>query len=414
MFIVIVGSKASGKEEVANYLVNSLDFTRLFLESGRGEFKRRAGTAAIGNHTGSIEEVKKGNNSNHVFKTTKDIMSFVTPRWRKNYVTTDVTSVFDISLLRKRPFVLLVGVDAPTSLRYKRYCTRNHKYDSKLTLEQFVDMDDKLLYACEEPPSAPENIDDVAADIDALTVESDSTSSISKNSSSSNQVVYLQTKTVVASYKSRARSPIIRNPFDMHELNRKRVLASANVTIVNAFPSIDRLYDYLDGLDLLNGERIRPSWDTYFMLLSELASHRANCMKRKVGCILVKDNQIIATGYNGTPKGITNCNDGGCPRCNAGTPCGVSLDHCLCIHAEENALLEAGRGRVRNAEGVVLYCNTCPCLGCAKKIVQVGVKVVVYSRGYGMDELTLKLFKEANVVVRQHTPPAVSMEIGTP
>ncbi|KAJ2526007.1 Deoxycytidine monophosphate (dCMP) deaminase, partial [Coemansia sp. RSA 1935] len=174
------------------------------------------------------------------------------------------------------------------------------------------------------------------------------------------------------------------------------------------------LYEYMVKIDLANGERLRPSWDTYFMLLSELASHRSNCMKRRVGCILVKDNQIIATGYNGTPKGVTNCNEGGCPRCNAGTPCGVSLDHCLCIHAEENALLEAGRGRVRSAADVVLYCNTCPCLGCAKKIVQVGVKVVVYSKGYGMDDLTLKLFSEAKVIVRQHTPPTLSMEIGSP
>lgn len=59
-------------------------------------------------------------------------------------------------------------------------------------------------------------------------------------------------------------------------------------------------------------------------------------MKRRVGCILVKENRIIATGYNGTPRGILNCNAGGCPRCNQGTAkCGEALDECLCIHAEE-------------------------------------------------------------------------------
>ena len=58
-------------------------------------------------------------------------------------------------------------------------------------------------------------------------------------------------------------------------------------------------------------------------------------MKRRVGCILVKGKRIIATGYNGTPRGVTNCNDGGCQRCNNNSPCGSALDTCLCLHAEE-------------------------------------------------------------------------------
>ncbi|KAI9482049.1 cytidine deaminase-like protein, partial [Coemansia mojavensis] len=277
------------------------------------------------------------------FKTAKGILNFVTPRWQRDYVTTDVTNPIDIYRLWKRPFVLVVGLDAPVLLRYKRYRLQS---SSPLSVEGF--------------------------------------------------------------------SPVIPQDNTANDLCLRRVLASANVTIANTFATIEELYAHLDKIDLTNKERLRPSWDTYFMLLSELASHRSNCMKRRVGCILVKDNQIIATGYNGTPKGVTNCNEGGCPRCNDGTPCGVSLDHCLCIHAEENALLEAGRGRVRSANDVVLYCNTCPCLGCAKKIVQVGVKVVVYCKGYGMDELTLKLFREAKIQVRQHTPPTLSMEIGSP
>ncbi|KAJ2844715.1 Deoxycytidine monophosphate (dCMP) deaminase, partial [Coemansia erecta] len=301
-----------------------------------------------------------------------------------------------------RPFTLVVGIDAPMGVRYRRYCLK-HSSDAgkKLSLEQFVDLDDSILYTCQQPPSEAKNIDNLSLGISAATLASNKEAAM---------VVALNAE----AEPQPLMSPIIRNASESHELNLKRILASANVSIANTFQTVDDLYMHLDHIDLTNKERIRPSWDTYFMLLSELASHRANCMKRKVGCILVKDNQIIATGYNGTPKGITNCNEGGCPRCNDGTPCGVSLDHCLCIHAEENALLEAGRGRVRNAEGVALYCNTCPCLGCAKKIVQVGVKTVVYSKGYGMDELTLKLFKEANIIVRQHTPPTLSMEIGSP
>jgi dCMP deaminase len=141
------------------------------------------------------------------------------------------------------------------------------------------------------------------------------------------------------------------------------LMSLSDVTIANAYSSIAQFHACLNDLNLINGERLRPSWDTYFMHLSDLAARRSNCMKRRVGCILVKDSRVIATGYNGTPKGLRNCNEGGCQRCNEATPCGTGLDRCLCMHAEENALLEAGRERVGRGQGVILYCNTCPCLG---------------------------------------------------
>ncbi|CAB5395667.1 unnamed protein product [Rhizophagus irregularis] len=127
-------------------------------------------------------------------------------------------------------------------------------------------------------------------------------------------------------------------------------------------------------------------------------------MKRKVGCILVKNRRVIATGYNGTAKGLKNCNEGGCERCNDALPCGKDLDYCLCLHAEENALLEAGKERV--GEGCILYCNTCPCIRCSIKLIQIGVTEVVYHRSYGMDEKATNILKEAGVKLRQHSPPS--------
>ena len=138
------------------------------------------------------------------------------------------------------------------------------------------------------------------------------------------------------------------------------------------------------------------------MTLASLASHRSNCMKRRVGCVLVHNARIISTGYNGTPRGLVNCNEGGCPRCNAASTGGTSLSTCLCLHAEENALLEAGRERIR--EGAVLYCDTCPCLTCSVKIAQVGVKEVVYSQSYNMDEASRMVLREAGVELRQFVP----------
>lgn len=72
------------------------------------------------------------------------------------------------------------------------------------------------------------------------------------------------------------------------------------------------LHQALDGLDLTNDQRLRPNWDQYFMQLASLAAQRSNCMKRRVGCVLVREKRVISTGYNGTPRNLRNCNEGGC------------------------------------------------------------------------------------------------------
>ncbi|EWH18168.1 Dcd1p [Saccharomyces cerevisiae P283] len=142
---------------------------------------------------------------------------------------------------------------------------------------------------------------------------------------------------------------------------------------------------------------MRPSWDSYFMKLATLAASRSNCIKRRVGCVIVRECRVIATGYNGTPRHLTNCFNGGCPRCNDGDS--RNLHTCLCLHAEENALLEAGRDRV--GQNATLYCDTCPCLTCSVKIVQTGISEVVYSQSYRMDEESFKVLKNAGITVRQ-------------
>jgi len=152
-----------------------------------------------------------------------------------------------------------------------------------------------------------------------------------------------------------------------------RLIDRAELRLINSTSSLHKLHETLHTLDLTNDERLRPSWDQYFMQLASLAAQRSNCMKRRVGCVLVREKRVISTGYNGTPRNLKNCNEGGCkmmphnklhlkaltvlgPRCNKGQGAGMGLSTCLCIHAEENALLEAGRERIR--EGSILYCDT--------------------------------------------------------
>jgi len=108
---------------------------------------------------------------------------------------------------------------------------------------------------------------------------------------------------------------------------------------------------------------------------------RSNCMKRCVGAVIVNDLRIVSTGYNGTPFGSLNCNEGGCERCNSNQPSGTALDACLCIHAEENAVIEAGRAKAKDG---TIYVTLSPCLTCAKSVVQAGIKRIVYNRTYPM------------------------------
>ena len=103
---------------------------------------------------------------------------------------------------------------------------------------------------------------------------------------------------------------------DDHLYNSKIGLAClidrAEVRLVNNTQSIQALHQTLRDLDLANEQRLRPSWDQYFMQLASLAAQRSNCMKRRVGCVLVREQRVISTGYNGTPRNLKNCNEGGC------------------------------------------------------------------------------------------------------
>jgi dCMP deaminase len=132
-------------------------------------------------------------------------------------------------------------------------------------------------------------------------------------------------------------------------------------------------------------EFTRPSWDEYFIKIARLTSERSNCIKRKVGCIIVKDKRILSLGYNGTPVGTENCYEGGCKRCmdqylqNNIDSSAKNLDLCMCMHAEENALLFNTKHDLHEA---TIYVTLIPCISCVKKILQCKIKRVVYIENY--------------------------------
>ena len=144
----------------------------------------------------------------------------------------------------------------------------------------------------------------------------------------------------------------------------------------------------------------RPGWDAYFMDIAHVVARRSNCLKRKVAAVVVRDKRIITTGYNGTPRGARNCNEGGCPRCGDIAPSGTSLDDCLCCHAEENAIVQAAFHGIR-VRDATLYCTLSPCLHCTKLIVNAGIAEVVYNADYPLGQRSLALLAECRVLARR-------------
>ncbi len=151
----------------------------------------------------------------------------------------------------------------------------------------------------------------------------------------------------------------------------------------------------------------RPDWDTYFMDIALVVSRRGNCCRRKVAAVIVSEHRIISTGYNGTPRGVRNCCDGGCARCASNAPSGSGLAECVCCHAEENAITQAAYHGIR-LKGASMYVTISPCLTCAKMIINAGIKEVVYGGNYAFTEQTRALLAEAGVACRTYAPPTPS------
>ena len=144
----------------------------------------------------------------------------------------------------------------------------------------------------------------------------------------------------------------------------------------------------------------RPDWDTYFMDIAHVVARRSNCSRRQVAALIIHEKRIISTGYNGTPRGVRNCYDGGCPRCASDSPSGQNLGDCICAHAEENAIVQAAYHGIP-VRGGTLYCTISPCLMCAKMIINAGITEVIYEHEYQLTDQARALFHEAGVKCRQ-------------
>ena len=141
----------------------------------------------------------------------------------------------------------------------------------------------------------------------------------------------------------------------------------------------------------------RPSWDEYFMSIADLAATRSTCLRRQVGAVIVKDKRILATGYNGAPRGLVHCLDVGCLREKLNIPSGERHELCRAIHAEQNAVVQAATSGI-NITGGTVYSTTFPCSLCSKIIINASLLRIICREGYP-DDLSRRLLVEAGIKV---------------
>ncbi|EXJ90882.1 dCMP deaminase [Capronia coronata CBS 617.96] len=345
------------------------------------------------------------------FPDVESLLEFVTKRWREHWVLTDIYDEATLEALLRRPFFLLLNVDAPVGVRYSRFSERCRTRNlSPMPLADFIYYNDLQLYGSrasasiqptDSTPPEHQSHPDPHPDTQSQSQLHQQSQAQPQPQPQPQPQSFFQQQNNISATPSSASASTLQGP----RTGIIHLISRSHLQILNAHPTLHAYFSFLTTLDLPSPIRLRPTWDAYFMTLASLASRRSNCMKRRVGCVLVHNFRIISTGYNGTPRNLTNCNEGGCARCNSASSGGSALSTCLCLHAEENALLEAGRERIKDDGRTTLYCDTCPCLTCSVKIAQVGVKEVVYTQGYNMDEASRRVLGEAGVVLRQFSPP---------
>lgn len=138
---------------------------------------------------------------------------------------------------------------------------------------------------------------------------------------------------------------------------------------------------------------IRQGWDEYFVSLAQHVSARSTCIRKQVGCVIVKDKAIIATGYNGSLPNQAHCTD---------SDCYIQNNHCIrTVHAETNAINQAARNGV-SLKGATIYCTLEPCWYCFKNIISAGIKEIYYKESYGSkNSLYLSYLQNQDIIFEE-------------
>jgi dCMP deaminase len=144
----------------------------------------------------------------------------------------------------------------------------------------------------------------------------------------------------------------------------------------------------------------RPSWDQYFLTITRQVAERSTCKRAKVGAVIVRDKNILATGYNGAPAGLAHCTEVGCLIYESKTPSGEIEENCYrTIHAEINAIAQAAKNGVSIRDAAIYVTHT-PCIHCMKVLINTGITQIFYERDYKANTVR-ELLASTDVVIKR-------------
>ncbi|MBU2052732.1 MAG: deaminase [Nanoarchaeota archaeon] len=178
-------------------------------------------------------------------------------------------------------------------------------------------------------------------------------------------------------------------------------------TLDNLYRQIEEVYKKIileKGQEKKLGGHKRPSWDEYFIKITALVAERSTCLRHNVGAIIVKNKRVITTGYNGAVKGAKDCLELGCKKDELKLETGFGAEQCRAVHAEQNAIAQAGLHGV-SIDGGTMYCTHIPCRMCAKQIINAGLKELIYYFDYAGSKGSLDLLKESGIKVKKIERP---------
>lgn len=256
----------------------------------------------------------------------------------ENAIIESIRCPGEITALRQKPEFLLFGVDADPKLRFERAYRRGSETDQNMTYEKFLEDEQR------------------------------------ENNN--------------------------REPFKQ---NLTKCLEEADIFLLNngELGELQEKIKTNSSFDSQGYLTRRPTWDEIFMNETYTWAARSTCLRRKVGAVITTHgHEMVSQGYNGSPRGTPNCADlGYCERQKMGVPSGQRLETCRAVHAEPNAIVNAGR-QGKNVQGDILYCTTFPCQICAGIIVNAGIKEIIYEADYPNDQAK-QTFAEAKIPTRR-------------
>lgn len=158
------------------------------------------------------------------------------------------------------------------------------------------------------------------------------------------------------------------------------------------------------------GHADRLSWDQYFMEIAKVVAQRSTCLRARVGCVIVKDRSIVATGYNGSPAGMPHCTEVGCLIYRSEDPDGNPEENCYrTIHGEINAISQAARRGV-SIDRADVYVTHSPCMHCLKTLLNTGVRRICFGKPYKLEKARYFLDHSDVELLHVPTPETVSIE----